>query len=63
LFDEPKEGRVEFCSVHFGDVLRDGYRMKHLDDVNQPSGSTACFDTDPKGIFRTHVDRLENASL
>jgi hypothetical protein len=63
LFDEPKEGRVEFCSVHFGDVLRDDDRMKHLDDVNQPPGSTVWFDTDPKDIFRTHVDRLENASL
>jgi triacylglycerol lipase len=63
LFDEPNDGLVEVCSAHFGDVLRDNYRMNHLDEVNQMLGLTALFETDPKSVFRTHANRLKNAGL
>jgi triacylglycerol lipase len=63
LFDEPNDGLVEVCSAHFGDVLRDDYRMNHLDEVNQMLGLTAFFETDPKSVFRTHANRLKNAGL
>jgi triacylglycerol lipase len=63
LFDESNDGLVEVCSAHFGDVLRDDYRMNHLDEVNQMLGLTALFETDPKSVFRTHANRLKNAGL
>ncbi len=63
LYDEANDGLVEVCSAHFGDVLRDNYRMNHLDEVNQILGITALFETDPKSVFRTHANRLKNAGL
>jgi len=63
LFDERNDGLVEACSAHFGDVLRDNYRMNHLDEVNQLLGLTALFETDPKTVFRVHANRLKNAGL
>jgi len=63
LFDETNDGLVEVCSAHFGDVLRDDYRMNHLDEVNQLLGLTALFETDPKTVFRNHANRLKNAGL
>lgn len=63
LFDEPNDGLVEVCGAHFGDVLRDDYRMNHLDEVNQLLGLTAWFETNPKSVFRTHANRLKNAGL
>ena len=63
LFDEANDGLVEVCSAHFGDVLRDDYRMNHLDEVNQILGITALFETDPKVVFRAHANRLKNAGL
>jgi triacylglycerol lipase len=63
LFDEPNDGLVEVCSSHFGDVLRDDYRMNHLDEVNQILGLTALFETDPRTVFRNHANRLKNMGL
>ena len=63
LFDERNDGLVEACSAHFGDVLRDNYRMNHLDEVNQILGLHALFETDPKSVFRIHANRLKNAGL
>lgn len=63
LADAPNDGLVEVCAAHFGDVLRDNYRMNHLDEVNQMLGITALFETDPKSVFRTHANRLKNAGL
>ncbi len=63
LFDEPNDGLVEVCAAHFGDVLRDNYRMNHLDEVNQMLGLTALFETDPKTVFRNHANRLKKAGL
>ncbi len=63
LFDETNDGLVEVCSAHFGDVLRDNYRMNHLDEVNQMLGITALFETNPKSVYRTHANRLKNAGL
>lgn len=63
LFDEANDGLVEVCGSHFGDVLRDNYRMNHLDEVNQMLGITALFETNPKTVFRNHANRLKNAGL
>lgn len=63
LFDEANDGLVEVCSAHFGDVIRDNYRMNHLDEVNQLLGLTAWFETDPRSVFRAHANRLKKAGL
>jgi len=63
LYDEANDGLVEVCGSHFGDVLRDNYKMNHLDEVNQMLGLVALFETNPKSVFRTHANRLKNAGL
>lgn len=63
LYDEANDGLVEVCGSHFGDVLKDNYRMNHLDEVNQMLGLVALFETNPKSVFRTHANRLKNAGL
>lgn len=60
---EPNDGLVGRCSSHLGDVIRDNYRMNHLDTVNQVVGLTYLFETNPKTVFRTHVNRLKRAGL
>ena len=62
-FDEPNDGLVGRCSSHLGMVIRDNYRMNHLDEVNQFMGLTSLFETDPVTIYRQHANRLKNAGL
>jgi triacylglycerol lipase len=63
LYSVPNDGLVGVCAAHFGDVIRDDYKMNHLDEVNQMLGITALFETDPKTVFRNHANRLKNAGL
>lgn len=63
LFHEDNDGLVGQCSTHFGAVLRDNYSQNHLDEVNQVVGLTNIFASSPKSIFRSHANRLKNASL
>ena len=62
-FDEPNDGLVGRCSSHMGNVLRDDYRMNHLDEVNQMLGLTSLFETDPRAVYRHHANRLRNQGL
>ncbi|MGE6994619.1 triacylglycerol lipase [Pseudomonas sp. NPDC047961] len=62
-FDEANDGLVGRCSSHLGMVIRDNYRMNHLDEVNQVLGLTSLFETDPVTIYRQHANRLKNAGL
>ena len=62
-FDEPNDGLVGQCSAHMGKVIRDDYRMNHLDEVNQTFGLTSLFETDPKAVYRHHANRLKNQGL
>ncbi|TYP61438.1 triacylglycerol lipase [Stutzerimonas stutzeri] len=62
-FDEPNDGLVGRCSSHLGMVIRDNYRMNHLDEVNQVFGLTSLFETDPVTVYRQHANRLKNAGL
>jgi triacylglycerol lipase len=57
------DGLVERCGSRFGRVIRDDYRMNHLDQVNQLVGLTSWFETDPRAVFRAHANRLKNAGL
>jgi triacylglycerol lipase len=63
VYGEDNDGLVGKCSSHFGKVIRDDYRMNHLDEVNQLFGFVAIFSTNPKSVFRTHANRLKNAGL
>jgi triacylglycerol lipase len=60
---EANDGLVGRCSSHLGQVIRDNYRMNHLDEVNQTLGLTSLFETSPVSVYRQHANRLKNASL
>lgn len=62
-FNEPNDGLVSSCSSHLGYVLKDNYRMNHLDEVNQTLGITHLFETDPVQVFLTHANRLKRMGL
>ncbi len=61
--DPDNDGLVGRCSSHLGQVIRDNYRMDHLDEVNQMLGLVSIVETNPKTIFRQHANRLKNAGL
>jgi triacylglycerol lipase len=58
---EDTDGLVGRCSAHFGTVLRDDYRMNHIDEVNQVAGLVSIFESNPTTVFRAHANRLKNA--
>lgn len=62
-FSTANDGLVGRCSSHLGMVIRDNYRMNHLDEVNQVFGLTSLFETDPLTVYRQHANRLKNAGL
>jgi triacylglycerol lipase len=62
-FKEANDGLVGRCSSHLGKVVRDNYRMNHLDEVNQFIGLTSLFETSPVSVYRQHANRLKNDSL
>ena len=62
-FKDANDGLVGRCSSHLGKVIRDNYRMNHLDEVNQFIGLTSLFETSPVSVYRQHANRLKNASL
>ncbi|MFC7420673.1 lipase family alpha/beta hydrolase [Iodobacter arcticus] len=62
-FKEKNDGLVSSCSSHLGQVLRDDYRMNHLDEINQFIGIVSLFETNPISVFRQHANRLKNAGL
>ncbi|TIH08292.1 triacylglycerol lipase [Pseudomonas leptonychotis] len=60
---EANDGLVGRCSSRMGKVIRDNYRMNHLDEVNQTLGLTSLFETDPVTVYRQHANRLKNDGL
>ncbi len=62
-FNEPNDGLVSSCSSHLGYVLKDNYRMNHLDEVNQTFGITHLFETDPVQVFLSHANLLKRLGL
>ncbi|MFT4938431.1 MAG: triacylglycerol lipase [Paraglaciecola sp.] len=59
-FSEPNDGLVSSCSSHLGYVLKDNYRMNHIDEVNHTFGIHYLFETDPVTIYRQQANRLKN---
>ena len=60
---EANDGLVGRCSSRMGKVIRDNYRMNHLDEVNQVFGLTSLFETDPVTVYRQQANRLKLAGL
>jgi triacylglycerol lipase len=59
----PNDGQVSTCSSHLGKVIRDNYKMNHLDEVNQIMGLVSWTETNPVTVFRQHANRLKNAGM
>ena len=57
------DGLVSSCSSHLGMVIRDDFRMNHLDEVNMLLGLHDIWSTDPLTVFRSHANRLKTAGL
>lgn len=57
------DGLVSSCSSHLGMVIRDDFKMNHLDEVNLLLGIHHLWSTDPLTVFRSHANRLKNAGL
>lgn len=62
-FDEPTDGLVQVCSSHLGRVIRDDYRMNHLDTINQFFGLVSMSETNPLSVYRSQVNRLMKDEL
>lgn len=62
-FDEPNDGVTGRCSSRFGQVLKDNYRMNHIDVNNQILGLVSLFEIRPETLFQNHANRLKNAGL
>ena len=60
---QSSDGLVSRCSSHLGQVIRDDYRMNHLDEVNQLFGLHHLWATDPTTVYRQQANRLKNAGL
>ncbi len=61
--DDPNDGLVSQCSSRLGYVIRDDYKMNHLDSVNQLLGLTAWGRANPVSIYRTQAIRLKQEGL
>nr|WP_199064970.1 triacylglycerol lipase [Chromobacterium sp. ASV5] len=59
----PSDGLVSVCSAHLGQVIRDNYRMNHLNEINQSFGLVGWFEVNPVTLYRQHANRLKNAGL
>lgn len=60
---EPNDGLVATCSTHLGKVIRDNYKLNHLDEVNQMFGLVNIFETNPLTLYRQHANRLQALGL
>ncbi len=57
------DGLVGSCSSHLGRVIRDDYKMNHLDEINQFIGLVNLFETNPVTLYRQQANRLKNLGL
>ncbi|KMN30779.1 MULTISPECIES: triacylglycerol lipase [Chromobacterium] len=59
----PTDGLVGACSAHLGQVIRDNYRMNHMNEINQSFGLVSLFEVSPVSLYRQQANRLKNAGL
>ncbi|HET8705793.1 MAG TPA: triacylglycerol lipase [Pseudomonadales bacterium] len=60
---ESSDGLVGRCESHFGKVIRDDFKMNHLDEINHFFGLVGNGKPSPKEIFREHANRLKLENL
>ena len=60
---DANDGLVSACSSRLGYVIRDDYKMNHLDSTNQFLGLVAWGEVDPVSVYRSQVNRLKNQGL
>lgn len=63
VFPTENDGLVERCGSHLGTVIRDNYRMNHLDEINHFFGLVGMENPSPKALFREHANRLKLQGL
>ncbi|WP_235869377.1 hypothetical protein [Veronia nyctiphanis] len=63
LTSEENDGAIPRCSSHLGLVLRDDYKMNHIDMVNGVLGLHAGGDNNPVTLYRQQANRLKNLAL
>ena len=61
--NDPNDGLVSACSSRLGYVIRDDYKMNHMDSVNQLLGLVAWGQPNPKTVYRDQVNRLKKAGM
>ncbi len=61
--DDASDGAVGRCQSHMGKVVRDDYLMNHFDENNGLYGLVYPFATNPKTMYRKHVNFLKNIGL
>lgn len=61
--EDQTDGLVGRCSSRLGKVIRDNYRMNHMDQINHVFGLTSLLETDPLTVFRQHANRLKGEGL
>lgn len=62
-YGSPNDGLVGTCSSRLGQVLRDNYKMNHVDEINHFFGIVHLFETNPVTLYRQQANRLKNAGL
>jgi triacylglycerol lipase len=61
--NDANDGLVSRCSSRLGEVVRDDYKMNHLDSVNQVFGIVSLLDTNPLTVYRNHVNRIKGQEI
>ncbi|MDO5769368.1 MAG: triacylglycerol lipase [Psychrobacter sp.] len=59
--DNLNDGLVAKCSSRVGYVIRDDYKMNHLDSINQFFGLVSWLEANPKAVYRQQINRLKVA--
>jgi triacylglycerol lipase len=62
-FNESNDGLVSSCSSHLGRVIKDNYKMNHIDEINHLFGLVSWFETNPVTLYRQHTNYLANQGL
>ncbi|MCG8311617.1 MAG: triacylglycerol lipase [Pseudomonadales bacterium] len=62
LNNQKSDGLVSRCVTHLGSIIRDDFKMNHLDPMNWVFGLTSS-KARPIAIHRAHANRLKNAGL
>ena len=60
---KPMMGLFSPCSSRLGEVIRDNYKMNHMDSVNQVFGIVSLLDTNPLTVYRKPSQSLKRSII